>query len=769
MFGFHNKTVIALLAGWGSFLATGASSQPTLSVQRQGTNAVIQFTGRLQSASQVNGPYTNVVGAISPYVQPTIIGTNRFWRSRQTSAYRDAGGYARFAMGNGNSISLREDGTLWTWGNDESGQLGNGTSLNAEGPQPILTNMMWRVVAASAHAAAIREDGQLWLWGLNNHGQLGIGTFSLGPNYGESAPRAIATNHSWKAVATGQYFTLALREDGMLWSWGENYNGVLGIGMFSTNSPSPQPVMTNVTWRAISAGSSHALALRDDGTLWAWGLNSHGQLGDGTITNRNSPVRVFSNKTWAAISAGGYHSVALATDGTLWAWGHGTLGQLGDGREQNSSTPVRVGMNKSWTFVSARSFSTMAIATDGTLWAWGANFDGELGDRTWLRRSLPVQVATNESWIAATPGTMAVAANGTLWTWGDNDYGQLGRPVSRDRPIPLQIASNKTWLAASAGGGNQFSLAVASDGTMWQWGYQLSSVPIPLVTNKRWSLVRAGYFHNAAVASDGTLWAWGDNFYGQLGLGADIAAYSPTQTAAFKTWRTVSLGNFHTLALADDGTLWAWGANFYGEVGDGTYARRYLPVEVTPGKTWTSASAGVQHSMAVASDGTLWYWGSDLALHGTTNRYTRPLQIATSRTWRTVSAGGRPHGVATDGTLWALSPSVSQLATDMTWTTVSSSVVGHNLAVATDGSLWAWGSNQYGQLGDGTRIDRSSPVQVATNTTWTQVSAGPYFTLAVASDGMLWSWGFNNFGELGDGMTSIDPTRINGDIDWGPP
>jgi alpha-tubulin suppressor-like RCC1 family protein len=265
--------------------------------------------------------------------------------------------------------------------------------------------MMWRTISAgAAHTLAVRADGTLWGWGLNQFGQLGDGTFTT-----RHSPQPIDTNEMWQAVAAGWDYTVALRADGSLWTWGNNNTGQLGNGTLM-NTNRPQPIGTNATWRAIATEgtgpASHSLAIRSDGTLWAWGANNDGQLGIGTYSSTNAPQQVGTNTNWEAVAAGGRHTVALREDGTLWTWGRNENGQLGNGTDgpfENANTPQQVGIQETWVAVTAGREHTVALRADGSLWAWGDNGWGQLGTGTFDDANTPQPVLGGAVWGPPSP------------------------------------------------------------------------------------------------------------------------------------------------------------------------------------------------------------------------------------------------------------------------------------------------------------------------------------------------------------------------------
>jgi len=340
----------------------------------------------------------------------------------------------------------------------------------------------------------------------------------------------------------------------------------------------------------VSVGGLHTMAIKSDGTLWAWGYNGDGQLGDGTTTSRRSPVKIGADTDWASVAASFYHTMAIKSDGTLWAWGENISGRLGDGTSTDRLSPVKIGADTDWASVAAGNYHTMAIKSDGTLWAWGRNSSGQLGDGTTTDHSSPVKIGADTDWASVAAGslhTMAIKSDGTLWAWGNNTYGRLGDgTTSGGRTSPVKIGADTDWASVAAGSGH--TMAIKSDGTLWAWGGnnygQLGddtttdrSSPVKMADTD-WASVAAGYYHTMAIKSDRTLWAWGWNNDGQLGDGTTTDRSSPVKIGADTDWASVSAGYSHTMAIKSDGTLWAWGSG--GRLGDGTYTSRTSPVPV---------------------------------------------------------------------------------------------------------------------------------------------------------------------------------------------
>jgi VCBS repeat-containing protein len=356
------------------------------------------------------------------------------------------------------------------WGYNSKGQLGDGTTTSRSTPVQVsgLTGVV-AVATGDEHSLALKSDNTVWAWGSNYYGQLGDSTHTdrYTPVQVKSQS-GVGSLTSVVAIAAGLQQGLALKSDGTVWAWGYGRNGQLGTG---TNQDADHPVQVSglSSVVAIAAGNIHSLALMSDGTVWAWGYNGEGQLGDGTTLERWAPVHVKGTggvgylSSVVAIAAGGSHSLALKSDGTLWAWGDNSKGQLGDGTTTESHTPVQVSGLSSVLAIAGGGGHSLAIKSDGTAQAWGLNNHSQLGDGTTTDRATPVQVSGLSSVVAIAAGgwhSLAIKSDGTVRAWGYNNYGQLGDGTTTSRTTPVQV-STFTGANAIAGGGKH-SLALAN-------------------------------------------------------------------------------------------------------------------------------------------------------------------------------------------------------------------------------------------------------------------------------------------------------------------
>jgi alpha-tubulin suppressor-like RCC1 family protein len=344
------------------------------------------------------------------------------------------------------------------WGSNGYGRLGDNTTTDRSSPVSVVGGFTdWcQVSAGSGHSLGIRRNGTLWAWGYNYYGFLGDNS-----TVDKSSPVSVSGGFSdWCRTSAGRNHSLAVRTNGSLWAWGSNISfGKLGDGTTETRS-SPVSVVGGFSdWCDASAGCDHSLGVRTNGTLWAWGNNNSGRLGDGTAVEKSSPVSVVGGFTdWCQSSAGGQHSLGVRSNGTLWAWGSNFYGRLGDNTVTDRSSPVSVvGGFSDWCQASAGYSHSLAVRTNGSLWAWGLNdSSGKLGDNTTTSRSSPVSVVGGfTDWCQVSAGyghSLAVRTNGTLWAWGSNGYGKLGDNTTSDKSSPVSVVGGfSDWCAVSAG------------------------------------------------------------------------------------------------------------------------------------------------------------------------------------------------------------------------------------------------------------------------------------------------------------------------------
>lgn len=372
-----------------------------------------------------------------------LAGVASFLSGLTGGAFRAAGSPIPFAFFKKPGVSTNN--TLWAWGSNGNGAFGNGNTTSSSAPAQTGALTTWATGALTQIGVTMmKNDGTIWSFGGNTEGNLG-----LGDTTDRSSPVQVGTS-AWTDIAAsnGGYHVLAVKNDGTLWTWGRNDWGQLGNGN-QTSALTPQAIGALTTWARVGSGFDCSYVVKTDGTLWVFGLNTTGQLGKGNTTSYSSPVQVGALTDWKVCVGGETHAAAIKTDGTLWTWGGATsYGQTGQGDTSNRSSPVKVGALTDWADVSCGKNHCIALKTDGSLWVWGRNDEGQLGMNDTTHRSSPVKLGTN-TWSKVGTfgfGSAAVRSDGTLWTWGRNSSGQLGLGDVTVRSSPTQVGSGTNWV-----------------------------------------------------------------------------------------------------------------------------------------------------------------------------------------------------------------------------------------------------------------------------------------------------------------------------------
>ena len=704
------------------------------------------------------------------------------------SAYRkeDSNKYSwlSVAVGSRHSAAIRSDGALFTWGANFNGQLGDGTTISKSFPIQIGTDS-WTFVTVNRLGAytgsphvtfAIRNDGGLFTWGGGTGGILGSGLTTS-----RSSPVQVGTS-SWVTVDVGlSHAAGILFSTSGLYTWGLGTGGTLGSGT-TTSRSSPVQVGTS-TWSKVSCGGSFTHAIRLNGTLWTWGNNGGAQpgcLGDATTVSKSSPVQIGSSAAWTEVSAGLSHSQAINAN-TLYGWGNGPL--IGDNTSVNKSAGVQIGVAGSFYKVTTGPSNTMALGTNGALWAWGSGIYN-LGTPlvTNVGISTPVQILA-ESWTSIAVGISHAAAisKGRLFTWGNGTWGELGDGASgivfgnngesdRFRALPIQlpmphyspvvISSTSSWSAVSAG--KSHNLAIDVQGYLYGWGGFAAANSISNMYS--WKMISAGNANSGAIRSDGALFMWGRNANGEHGDGTTVAKLTPVQIGT-SSWTMVSCGGSTTAGITSDGRLLFWGSNSFGQYMTGNRNQFSVPTESFPGTSWKYVSVGNLSTAAINATGILFtsgFNGGQLG-DGTTINRSSATQIGSS-SWTMVTVAGYTHAIRSDGALFGWGGTGGGIGNGLTsgrsspvqigtesWIMVTSkrSTI---LGLYANGTMLAWGFNDYGQIGDGTTQQRSSPVIITASggavSRFIYVGSGNNSSAAIDTEGRLYTWGNSQFGQV---------------------
>jgi alpha-tubulin suppressor-like RCC1 family protein len=620
-------------------------------------------------------------------------------------------GIVAIAANQETSYALRSDGTLWAWGYNFNSELGDGTEISRSAPvSPLgLDNVV--AFAAGSLCLAVKTDGTVWAWGTGYLGDgSAIATYTM--------PTQVSTLAGVKSVACNgnQYF--ALKTDGSLWAWGDNYYGQLGQDAVVTQLSPIQIPLSGVI--DVSCGIDHTLALKSDGTVWVWGRNNFGQLGNGSSSGYvGAPQQVSGLSGITSIAAGATFNFAVTSSGAVYAWGDNQSGELGIGSTVSQSLPVRISALSGIVAVAATRYltdytfaaSACALKRDGTVWAWGDNSYGELGDGTTANRLSPVQVSglTGCTGIAMNSFGLAIQQGGSLASWGQNSYGELGVDTPPFRTIPAPQPTPTTFKAAASTWSS--GLGLTSNGIVYTWGnfvrpqtgapstLRAGAAPVPGLTGV--VAITGGGSAGYALTGDGAMWE------------IDGAGLSAVATRIADLTNVVAISG-QGFALKSDGSVWIRGNG-------GSPS-----TQVSGLANIVAIYCGDGHYFALDSYGTLYGWGFDgsgeLGDGGTNNIIpTDPHPIPVSNV-ASVSAGDYTSLLlTTDGTVWSTGGGATYFTQVQGLSGITAVMAGeydHLFALKGDGTLYAWGTNETGELGLGDSLfatnnpTQSTPQQV---------------------------------------------------------
>jgi alpha-tubulin suppressor-like RCC1 family protein len=697
-------------------------------------------------------------------------------------------------------------GRVLAWGFNNAGQLGNGTTTDSSTPvqislPPSIT--LASVAGGVFHSLAVTSTGKVLAWGLNSSGQLGNGTTT---NSSTPVSVSLPSGTTVTAIAAGFSHSLALTSAGQVLAWGDNTYGQLGNGTTASSSTPVQvslPSGTNAT--AIASGLYQSMALTSTGKVLTWGYNLNGQLGNGTILNSSTPVPVSlpPGTTVTGIAGGYLHSLALTSSGQVLAWGDNSTGQLGNGTNTNSTIPVQVSLPSGTiaTAVSSGRYFSLALTSAGQVLAWGQGNHGQLGNGSFVPSTTPVVVSTpSGTFISAIAcggfHSLALTSTRQVLAWGLNGSGQLGNGTISDSATP--IAVNLPYGYTAIAGGSDHSLAIqlprlpsGSRGSVFGWGNNLegelgngsftnssTAVAASLPAGTTVTAIAGGYRHSLALTSSGQVLTWGYN----TGSTTPVAVSLPSGTTV-----TAIAGGFDfSLAVTSTGQVLAWGLNDRGQLGNGTTTNSTTPVAVSlpSGTTVSAVAGGSHHSLALTSTGQVlaWGWNGQGQLgNGTTTDSSTPVSVnLPSGTIVTAIATGTTFSLAVTSTGQALAwgsnsygelgngtntDSSSPVPVSLPSGTAATAIAGgeeNSLALTSTGQVLAWGDNQYGEVGNGTTTNSSIPVAVSlpSGTTATAVAGGGFHSMALTSGSQVLAWGFNGSGQLGNGTTNNSTTPV---------
>jgi alpha-tubulin suppressor-like RCC1 family protein len=620
------------------------------------------------------------------------------------------------SSGASHACALQAGGTVLCWGNNQNGQIGDGTTTTRIISATVteLTDAV-AISTGGPHTCALKAGGSVVCWGYNNLGQLGDGTTA-----DKSTPVAVTGLTNAVAINTGPYHTCAIKVNGNVACWGDNRYGQLGD---TTQVNRTTSVIVTGLSEAVSLamGLDHTCAAKTNGTVVCWGRNIQGQLGNGTTTDSTVTVAVTGLTDVVALSANIFSTCALKMGGSIVCWGLNADGELGNGTTATSTITVNVtGLTDAVALSGSKDVNrgghSCAIKTSGSVVCWGDNFNAQLGSGSsgsYMTSASPVAGLTSTAAISAGwYHTCALKTNGAVACWGNNSFGQIGDGT---------IGAIQTSLVAVA----------APDGATGLLGSAAQ--------------ISSSGSHTCVLESTGSVVCWGRNGSGELGNGVTATSQiTPTTVVGLGGTDTVQIStgsSGHTCALKSDGAVLCWGNNQFGQLGDGVTATSKLtPTPVVGlGTDTVQISAGFNHTCALKKSGSMLCWGEN------TN-------------------GQIGNGVTA---ISQVTPT-SVIGLGGTDTVQISAGVRYTCALKSNGSVLCWGFNLSGQLGNsGALLSQVTPVPVIglNGTDTVQISASFQHTCALKSNGNILCWGDNSAGQLGNGAATaskVSPTLVVG-------
>jgi alpha-tubulin suppressor-like RCC1 family protein len=653
--------------------------------------------------------------------------------ARSTAKALTAANVVEVVAGNTHACALHNDGAVSCWGDNSMQQLGVDDGTAGNKTMPVKVKGLGQVASLAAglrHTCARRMDGSLYCWGLNTTSQIGDGTVMNR----SAATRVAGVRNDVKQATAGDGHTCALLNDGGLACWGTIRMTAIVPG-FEVVQGMPALVMPMPIATQVASGANHICAIAG-GEVHCLGANDLGQAGDRALGRMVPPTKVPGVTGAVEIEAGANHTCALLGDGTLRCWGASAAGQTGGAiAEAGNAMPVAPPMT-AWKRVAAGGRHSCALTDKGQVFCWGRTTEGQLGDGApllWPAPDVAVRITDVGTLAAGTGHTCALTRAGAVLCWGRGDFGQLGDGENLGSSVPKPVMLPGPAAQVVAGG--EFACARLADGTVQCWGRgnrgQIGDRtsadklrPAVAMLPEKAVHIGAGNEHACAVGMSGAVYCWGEVGGGRLGNGvmpAGIANRPQLVPTAMPEFTQVVAGTQYSCALSRTRQVTCWGMSVYGQVGVPVGTLPSPPVVVAGLADVAALAAGAEHVCAITGDGTVWCWG-----RGDSG------QLGSVST-RSGEGTPTPTPIQKFGPATAISASTN-----------------HTCAVVA-GVAYCWGANRYGQLGIGSTTNNSKPTAVMKLPAMTAtVEAGDRHSCGALADGNVFCWGANQFGQLGN-------------------
>jgi len=607
----------------------------------------------------------------------------------------------KIAMGYNHICSILVDHSLWCWGINNYGQLGDGSFISKSTPVKVIGNEQWKdITLGPGHTCAITTNDKSYCWGLNNFNRIGASY----PEKVNTPVELIQGDHSWISLSVGLDISCGIKQNQVenFECWGNPEH----LPSFE-NANTTDPILENLEWLSIKSSQSHYCATRSDGSLWCWGENNVGQLGNGEFSNSTIGFqqflsRVESTESWKTISINSHIdyptesiSCALNENDNLWCWGadkhniqHNKFVGL------NTEFPFEIATDSTWRTVATGRKHACAIRSDSTLWCLGKSPHGQWGTINTFSIVPVTQVGNDADWIdiiANDENTCASKTDGSIWCSGRNQYGQLGVSQSGFIKEPVEVFA----------GVSEFSINSS---------------------------------HVCLIDLESELWCWGNNDKHQIGNGSQENMQSPVKLLGSVS-NNLSASNTNSCIVSAMNDIVCWG---YFEFHDEKSLQS--PRNLNNAHEWRRVATGINNRCAIRFDNTLWCYKDFLDIE--------------------------PYDITPSPSLYRYSD-LAQIGVNNNWDSISFKD-NHACALNMDQEIWCWGLNEFGQLGTEDETNYGSPQRIAENNSWHSVKVSKNHSCAIRSDDSLWCWGNNEFGKLGLGNLSHSNTviEVESELGW---
>lgn len=610
-------------------------------------------------------------------------------------------------------------------------------------------------------------------------------------------------DRTWNVMAYTDYgaVRLAISDDGYLWGDGQNKYGRLSPseGEFPYTGSARILSKIDIKFKDLELGGTFAMGLDMEGNIWTWGTNELGVLGiDSGELRPPAPRQIPAQHKWKAIAAGIYHVLAIDENGGLWAWGSGEAGAIGDGEVLQRNTPTRIGMDSDWTFVVAGEQSSIAIKSNGTLWRWGKNI-GEVGFVP-----SPIQVGTDSDWEYAEFLSMGFSryqlfarkTDQTGWTVTNTGSDPIffGKGVSKSRNRLLYGVDNSLWMSLYDKSGPSSGNYFPTEDTLLPYPV---TKPQQISEDKDWQYIVGGSESAFAGRANGSVWRWGN--YSIPGFVWEPKyMYSARPEHYLDNIHWIDVGYEHVIYIDGNRDIRLNGTNRWQTGTTVSYSSKNYGLLISDTSDWERVFSGESFFFALRSEGTLWGWGQygwpskvgylGFGEENLDQHFSEMTEISEGVVWRSF-AMSKHHmlGVQSDGTLWAWGNNeqgqvaagadvdfvfkVEQVGSDTDWKTVHAGYQ-QSAAIKQDGTVWVWGNNDAGQLGVENVSTITFPTQMGSDDDWDSLEFGSKHTIALKTDRTLWAWGDNSIGQLGNGSMDSNvtdnhtPVQVGNDTNW---